>query len=259
MAHAFAIIPDKFIVFESEADEINQCREWGLLSEKAVKTKSYVYKRGGQSWPCRIVGQVDPVTAVIEFEDGQRHCIHPSYLKEMQASGFGGRVAADNAGEQDAGVSAEAISVAEQSVEEPPVEFDEPKFDESGVAAVPELVQEQPPSQPTPNKAASKGTKKQKLQLPEDKVKMTAIVKEFATVPNHFTEEEDEVIIYEAVAILDPEIEVGAAWSSHSNTLKKLELQIGDKLAFDGKIAAKKLTKHPVPYKINNPSKIQKE
>jgi len=87
---------------------------------------------------------------------------------------------------------------------------------------------------------------------------MTAIVKEFATVPNHFTEEDDEVIIYEAVAILEPAIEVGDAWSSHSATLKKLELAVGDKLAFDGKIAAKKLLKHPVPYKINNPSKIQK-
>jgi len=42
-----------------------------------------------------------------------------------------------------------------------------------------------------------------------------------ASVPNHFTDEDDEVIIYEAVAILDPAIEVGVAWSSHSSTLKK--------------------------------------
>ncbi len=79
-----------------------------------------------------------------------------------------------------------------------------------------------------------------------------------ASVPNHFTDEDDEVIIYEAVAILDPAIEVGVAWSSHISTLKKLELQVGDKLTFECKIAAKKLTKHPVPYKLNSPSKIQK-
>ncbi|MDF2662579.1 MAG: hypothetical protein K0Q94_5370, partial [Paenibacillus sp.] len=93
----------------------------------------------------------------------------------------------------------------------------------------------------------------------EDKVKMTATVQEFTTVPNNFSDNDDEVIIYEAVSITDPEIEVGVAWSSHSATLKKLGLAVGDTISFEGKIVAKKLTKHPVPYKINNPAKIQKQ
>ncbi|UUZ90153.1 hypothetical protein LJK87_29750 [Paenibacillus sp. P25] len=90
-------------------------------------------------------------------------------------------------------------------------------------------------------------------------MKMKATVKEFATVPNHFSDNDDEVVIYEAVAITEPETELGTAWSSYSATLKKLELNIGDTLTFEAKVIAKKLTKHPVPYKINNPAKIQKE
>jgi hypothetical protein len=78
-------------------------------------------------------------------------------------------------------------------------------------------------------------------------------------VPNNFSDNEDEVVIYEAVSIAEPETEIGAAWSSHSATLKKMELEIGDTITFECKIVAKKLTKHPVPYKINNPAKIQKE
>jgi hypothetical protein len=66
------------------------------------------------------------------------------------------------------------------------------------------------------------------------------------------------VVIYEAVMIVEPEVDIGLAWSSHSATLKKIALEVGDTLSFDAKIAKKKLTKHPVPYKINNPSKILK-
>ena len=77
-------------------------------------------------------------------------------------------------------------------------------------------------------------------------------------MPNNFSDTDDEVIIYEAVSILEPAIEVGTAWSSHSATLKKLELAIGDIVTFECKIVAKKLSKHPVPYKINNPGKMQK-
>lgn len=89
-------------------------------------------------------------------------------------------------------------------------------------------------------------------------MKMKATVTEFTTVPNNFSDTDDEVIIYEAVSILDPAIEVGTAWSSHSATLKKLELAVGDTVIFECKIVAKKLSKHPVPYKINNPGKMQK-
>ncbi|MFD0672893.1 hypothetical protein [Cohnella sp. GCM10027633] len=249
MAHAFAIEPSGYTPFENEDEEISKCREWGLLSDKATKTKAFTYKRAGQAWGCSIVGYVDSFTAVIAFESGQRHCIHPSFLKEMQASSFGSRAVADSEAEGAASGEGEPV-VAAQALAEPAA---------SEPAAAPEPVKAAPPAAAEPKKEpAAKPGKKQKLQLPEDKVKMTATVQEFAKVPNHFTEEEDEVVIYEAVAILDPEIEVGLAWSSHSATLKKLELAVGDKLTFDGKIAAKKLLKHPVPYKINNPSKIQK-
>jgi hypothetical protein len=89
---------------------------------------------------------------------------------------------------------------------------------------------------------------------------MSAVVKEFTTVPNHFSDNDDEVIIYEAVTITEPDvIDVGEAWSSHSATVKKQELEVGDVITFEAKIIKKKLTRNPVPYKINNPSKIQKE
>lgn len=103
--------------------------------------------------------------------------------------------------------------------------------------------------------AASK--KKPALQLPEDKLKVTAVVKEFTTVPNHFSDNDDEVIIYENVAIEGHELAIDEVWSSHSATLKKLELKEGDPVSFEAKIVAKKLSQHPVKYKINNPSKMK--
>lgn len=250
MSYAFAIEPNGFQSFASAEEEIEKCREWGLLSEKATKTKAFTYKRAGQAWPCAIVGYVDFVTAVIAFENGQRHCIHPSYLKEMQAASFG-RVSAEATAES--GEAPEEVAAAE------PAKAPEPA--EAVAAAEAPVADAKPAAAPAPapkKEAAAKPGKKQKLELPEEKVRMTATVKDFAKVMNHFTEEEDEVVIYEAVALLEPELAVGDAWSSHSATLKKLELTVGDKLVFDAKIAAKKLLKHPVPYKINNPSKIQK-
>lgn len=250
MSHAFAIEPNEYLSFTSTEEELEKCQEWGLLSEKATKTKAFAYKRAGQAWPCSIVGFVDSVTAVIAFENGQRHCIHPSYLKEMQAASFGR-------------ASAEAVADAGDAPEEvaPAAPAKAPAPAEAVAAADAPVAEAKPAATPAaaPKKeAAAKPGKKQKLELPEEKVRMSATVKDFAKVMNHFTEEEDEVVIYEAVALLEPELAVGDAWSSHSATLKKLELAVGDKLVFDAKIAAKKLLKHPVPYKINNPSKIQK-
>lgn len=95
------------------------------------------------------------------------------------------------------------------------------------------------------------------MQLPEDKLKITAVVKEFTTVPNHFSDNDDEVIIYEGITIEGHDLPIEEVWSSHSATLKKLELKEGDRLSCEAKIVAKKLTQHPVKYKINNPSKLQ--
>ncbi|MFC5446922.1 hypothetical protein [Paenibacillus aestuarii] len=246
MVHAFIIEPTTYNAFESEAEQIDKCKEWGLLSEKAVKTKTFFYKRNGAAHVCSLVGYVDKMTAVIEFENKQKHSIHPSYLKEMQAANYGQKqtIASDEPDEAEADTAAAAVERSQEAAPAVASKADEPKAEETKVEAAPK------------KKAAKE--KAPKVELPEEKVKMTATVQEFTTVPNHFSDADDEVIIYEAVSIEDPAIELGTAWSSHSATLKKLELAIGDVLTFEGKIVAKKLTKHPVPYKINNPAKLQK-
>lgn len=255
MVHAFVIEPGTYTAFENEAAEIEKCKEWGLLSEKASKTKAFYYKGNGLNLACSIIGFVDKMVAVIEFENKQKHCIHPSYLKEMQASNYGQKLSA--ATDEAAGPeTVEAETVATETAEPEAVEAETPQKE-----AAPEknAETEEPKAEEAPKgKEKKEKAQKQKLQLPEEKVKMTATVKEFTTVPNNFSDSEDEVIIYEAVSIIEPETEIGAAWSSHSATLKKLELNVGDTITFECKIIAKKLTKHPVPYKINNPSKIEK-
>ncbi|MFF2483088.1 hypothetical protein [Paenibacillus sp. NPDC058071] len=281
MAYSFRIEPAEYTAFEDETEQIDKCKEWGLLSEKAVKTKVFYYKGHGLNETCSIIGYADDYTAVIAFENGDKHSVHPSYLKEMQASGFGARSgavaveAAETPAAGEAPVSAEAGAA---TAADGPIEgsaISEGVSAASGETA--DIAQEKKTSQadlesatlsdsdPAPAETASKAKAKPKkekapkLQLPEEKVKMIATVKEFTTVPNHFTEGEDEVIVYEGARLIDTETEVGDIWSSHSATMKKLELEVGDTISFEAKIVAKKLTKHPVPYKINNPSKIQKQ
>ncbi|MCZ8515551.1 hypothetical protein O9H85_24715 [Paenibacillus filicis] len=261
--HSSIIEPTTYHVFENEAAQLEQCKEWNLLSEKASKAKVFFYKRNGLSLPCSIIGYVDKMTAVIELENKQLHCIHPSYLKEMQAANYGQRPAAaaeeaaETAGSEPVGAEPEG-SATETPQEEASPAAEPVKLEAMEADAAGNQAEETAPEEPSP-KGKAKKEKASKLQLPEDKVKMTATVKEFTTVPNNFSDNDDEVIIYEAVSILEPETEIGDAWSSNSATLKKLELEIGDKIAFEAKIVSKKLTRHPVPYKINNPSKIQKE
>jgi hypothetical protein len=240
MGYAFIIEPKTYNVFENETEQMDKCKQWGLLSEKASKIKDYYYKGNGMNIACSIIGYVDELTAVIEFNNKQQHCIHPSYLKEMQASSFSQRLTS-------------TAEVADQSdIEQPTIEQPtiEQPLKEKGNLEIND--------KPVINKNPAKPSKTSKIELPVEKVKMSAIVKEFTTVPNHFSDEEDEVIIYEAVTIIEPEMEIGLAWSSHSATIKKVELEVGDIITFEAKITKKKLTKHPVPYKINNPSKIQK-
>ncbi len=241
----FIIEPGTYQAFENEEDQLNKCKDWGLLSEKAARTKAFTYKGNGVSMSCTIVGYIDDMTAVIQLDNQQLHCIHPSYLKEMQAASFGQRNAAaasDSAAESDEPAAATDAAAAASASEQ---------------AATPAPAPAAAQAEAKP-KASAKKERTPKLQLPEEKVKMTATVAEFTTVPNHFADTDDEVVIYESVKLVDTDTEVGAAWSSHSATLKKLELEIGDTLSFEAKIAAKKLTKHPVPYKINNPSKLVK-
>ncbi|MBN2981648.1 MULTISPECIES: hypothetical protein [Cohnella] len=271
MLYSFVIEPLLFVEFENEEEQLDKCKDWGLISEKATKTKSFYYRGNGLNESCRIVGYADRTVAVIEFDNMQRHCIHAAYLKEMQAANFGQRYAGKaetESGEsqdiEDGGaeaVSGESLTQAPESpteaaaamVETSPVAAERPSGEPSQAGRPKE--EESAAEKPVKGKAPAK---RKKVELPEEKVKLVATVKEFASVPNYFADNDDEVIVYEAVAIVDPEIELGEAWSSYSATLKKLELAEGDRLTFEAKVIAKKLTKHPVPYKINNPSKIQK-
>lgn len=280
MGYEFVIEPLNYIAFEDELAQLEQCKEWGLVSGKATKTKAFYYKGYGQNLPCSIVGMVDKITAVIELENKQLHCIHPSYLKEMQAASYGQKLIADEAGAVD---HENAVLDTDEAFTSPELGNDELQVEETSESAeavmtaaanqntkaiADESAAKSPEATEPPivdisdpdyaPKEKVKKAKKSKIELPEGKVKMTAAVQDFTTVPNHFADRDDEVIIYEAVAILDPETEIGEAWSSHSATLKKLELAIGDMITFEAKIVAKKLTKHPVAYKINNPAKIQK-
>jgi hypothetical protein len=294
MEQLVTIEPVAYTAFENDTDQLEKGKEWGLVSEKAAKMKALAYKRDGKSLPCAIVGYADKATAVIRFDNGQLHSIHPSYLKEMQAASFGKRVAADaeNADEAVASATAESTGADEivanatekaanadaavasataesagtgESVSQAaavaapqaaaPEAQDVPPWDADPADVVPASAPTSP-AQPKPE--APKKSKKEKIELPEGKVSLTATVQEFTTVPNHFSDNDDEVIIYEAVSITDPAVELGTAWSSHSATIKKLELAVGDTITFEAKLVAKKLTKHPVPYKINNAAKIQK-
>jgi hypothetical protein len=97
------------------------------------------------------------------------------------------------------------------------------------------------------------------LDLPGEKVHFTATVKEFTAKMNHFTGEEDEVILLENVKVTtEPELTIGDAWCGYSKTLKKAELEEGDAIEFDGKVVDKKYNKE-IRYKINNPSKLVKK
>ncbi|RAI86841.1 hypothetical protein DET54_11832 [Paenibacillus pabuli] len=289
MGYAFMIEPQYYTALENEDELIEKCQEWGLLSEKATKVKTFYYKGNGLNMPCTIVGFVDHMAAVIQLDNDQKHCIHPSYLKEMQASSYNVRssIAAgtDKSSEPVVVSNTENLTTSEAVQNSEPVtnldeitsglhssdsELDVDKDDDDSSSALkgdPDgLVEEYVgPANATSSAAKPKAktagkAKSLKIELPEGKVKMSAVVKEFTTVPNHFSDNDDEVIIYEAVTITEPEVvDVGEAWSSHSATIKKQELEVGDVLTFEAKIIKKKLAKNPVPYKINNPSKIQKE
>jgi hypothetical protein len=234
-------------------------KEWGLSAAK----KEFFYKERNVQQTVSIkgyetygkLGEIN--TVVVEFEDGNLSCIHPAFLKEMQSAGFGKDTSflTDDKEQESAiteAVSNEAAEVLDTSIVQE---------DQSPVTAAPE-----------PKKAKEPKPKKEKapkIELPADKVHFTAMVKQFAMTYNHFTEENDEVVILENVQLVDQALDLGFAWCSHSKTLKKFELAPGDQLEFDGKVAAKKLAKGKeveeefmfdmaVPYKINNPSKITK-
>ncbi|MFC4322936.1 hypothetical protein [Litchfieldia salsa] len=236
--------------FVDEDHYAEKVREWGLSTTKEVKTQFW-YKDKTHQRLVTIKGyevygvSTEFNTVIVEFQDGNLSCIHPAYLKEMQAASFGKALLSETS---EAPVPSEEKKVTTKELKSPTSE------------------------QKVTAKKEKKATKEKapKLELPEDKVHFTATVKQFALSWNHFNEEHDEVVVLENVVVDQEEpLEVGLAWCSHSKTLKKYELTPGEKLEFDGKIVKKKLPKgkdvedefiveDPVPYKINNPSKIQK-
>ncbi|KAI7259510.1 hypothetical protein KC345_g10289 [Hortaea werneckii] len=187
----------------------------------------------------------------------------------MQTAGFGQRAsaAADAKAEDSPETPEETLSEEATPEEQPDQAAPEEDAASGGILSAPESVESvkneaknetenQTPEIPQKKAAGSK--KKTAVQLPEDKLAVTAVIKEFTTVPNHFSDNDDEVIIYEAISVEGHDLAIEEVWSSHSATLKKLELNVGDKVSFEAKIVAKKLTQHPVKYKINNPSKMKK-
>lgn len=244
------LLPPKgdYQTFTNEEHYSEKVREWGLSTTKEVK-KQFLYKEKNLQYTVTVKGYEvygqnnDFNTIVIEFQDGSLSCIHPAYLKEMQAASFGKGSFTDAA-------DASALTVPDEQKEENPVK----KSVESS----------------EPKKKSEKKEKAAKLVLPEEKVHFTASVKQFALSWNNFNEENEEVVVLENVVIQQENpIEIGLSWCSHSKTLKKFELAPGDSLEFDGKIVKKKLPKgkdaeeefiisDPVHYKVNNPSKIKK-
>lgn len=242
------LLPPKgdFQTFSDEEHYAEKVKEWGLSATKEVK-KEFWYKTGNHECKVTIKGYEaygkgeEYNTLVIEFDDGQLSCIHPAYLKEMQASSFTKTVITDS----------------EKTMVEPKKEARQ-KIEKKTTTT----------SEKAPKKEKKAAPKK--IELPLEKVHFSAEVQQFAYSWNHFNEENDEVIVLKDVVIAqEPPLEIGIAWCSHSKTLKKFALSPGDKLEFDGKIVKKKLPNgkdveeeylvpEPVPYKVNNPSKIVK-
>ncbi len=250
-------VPPKgdFEGFRDEEHYREKLKEWGLSSAKEAK-REFLFKERNYQRVVTIKGyetygkSEELNTLVIEFQDGNLCCIHPAFLKEMQASSFGKE-------------SMLQLEEKEYSIQEQVKETkDESEKTEAKVEPKPEPKK--------PKAAKPKKEKEPKIELPADKVHFTASVKQFALTYNPFNEENDEVVVLENVQIVqEPPIELGLAWCSHSKTLKKFELAPGDTLEFDGKVAKKKLAKGkdaeeefiveaPVLYKVNNPSKIVK-
>lgn len=238
--------------FDNETHYKEKLKEWGLSAARDAK-KEFWYKEGTEQHPVTIIGYEsygitgEHNTIIIEFQEGNKCCIHPAYLKEMQQSSFG----------------KENIFTDTENKDRDPAPAEGKQ-----APAVAAVTDEQKPKKTKVTKP--KKEKAVKVDLPAEKVHFTGQVKQLALTYNPFTEENDEVVIFENVNVLqEPPIFLDHAWCSHSKTLKKFELAAGDLLEFDGKIAAKKLPKGkdvpadqlvdvPVQYKINNPSKIVK-
>ena len=245
----------EYTLFKDEEDYAKKVREWGLSSAREVK-KEFWYKgktyqrlvtiKGYQSFGSDNTANI----LVIEFQEGHLSCIYPDYLKDMQSGNFG----------------KESRVIGTEGEKTPPASASSTKKPKS--ESIGENVSN---AVPKTFDSKTQKAKQPEVKLPTDKVHFTATVKQFALSWNHFSEENDEVVVLEQVQIVQEEpITINFAWCSHSKTVKKLELQPGEQLEFDGKIVKKKLPAGKeveekylldvaVPFKVNNPSKIVKK
>lgn len=224
--------------FDSEEEYAVKGRDWGLFGKapkkhfwhKNKKTQSQVAIKGYQV-------HKNLTVLIIEFEDGNRSSIHPSYLKEMQSSNFGKEVIPEEFTETVETVeTAGIVDISDGMIED----------------------QVTKKEKAAPKKQNEKKETKEKIELPLDKVKFSARVKEFTTKPNPFSDNDDEILLLEEVIVVsEPPLVIGDAWCGYSNTLKAFGLEVGDSIAFEGKVVDKKFNKE-ILYKVNNPSKLVK-
>ncbi|MFC4307218.1 hypothetical protein [Cohnella boryungensis] len=225
---------EDYIAFSDEEDYADKGRGWGLFG-KTPKTQFWYKSAFGQCL-VTIKGYQEfrnMNVLVVELEDGRVTCIHPSYLKEMQSGSFG----------------------KEQTLEE--TDAAEGEADTRGQVAAANVDAEASAKPVKAAKAEKKPKeKKEKLALPADKVKFTAKVKDFTTKKNPFSDRDDEILLLEEVAVVgEAPLALGDAWCGYSNTLKGFGLEIGNVIAFEGKVVDKKFNKE-ILYKVNNPSKL---
>ncbi|OXS59947.1 hypothetical protein B1A99_10485 [Cohnella sp. CIP 111063] len=224
---------EDYIAFDNEEDYAEKGRAWGLFAK--TPKAHFWYKSAAAQHQVSIKGYQEygsMSVLIVEFEDGRLTSIHPSYLKEMQSGTFGKEPIGGEAEDAEGGVPSAADPDVSGSAEEG--------------------------GKPAKAAKAQKRTKekKEKLELPVDKVKFTAKVKEFTTKPNPFSDRDDEVVLLEEVAVVgDSPLAIGDAWCGYSNTLKGLGLEVGNVISFEGKVVDKKFNKE-ILYKVNNPSKI---
>lgn len=258
-------IPPKgeFDLFASEEDYAEKGREWGLFNKNPKFDfwyKGKNYKRKVTIKGYKTYGALDVV--IIEFQDGNLSCIHPAYLKEMQGNNFGKEFS-------DTKEESEVIrDKSKSNNKKGEIVYAKPSENKKVIAKAQaedikkEFVENTDYVEAKKTKVEEKNKKqikKEKLNLPTEKVLFIAEIKEFSTKYNAFTEEDDEVVILNNVEIIgENSMKIGECWAGHSKTLKKIELEIGDKIEFNGKVVEKKFNKEVI-YKINNPSKIKKQ
>jgi hypothetical protein len=235
----------EFKSFEDDDDYATRGRSWGLFGKapkkefwhKSKSAQRLVTLKGYQPY-----GNTNIL--IIAFEDGSLSSIHSSYLKEMQGGSFGKELTHDDKEDGSSSIgSSDDIKSEIVDISENP---DAAQLSEKAVKKSAPKKQKEPKAQ------------KEKLELPVDKVKFTAKIKEFTTKPNPFSDNDDEILLLEEVVVLgEAPLVIGDAWCGYSNTLKAIGFEVGELFTFEGKVVDKKFNKE-ILYKVNNPSKIVK-